>query len=57
LGGPLGGRLFERFISEPAKAGEPVRPAAMWLIIAAIGVISMLGVTVYDRLLVKSRKP
>jgi proton-dependent oligopeptide transporter, POT family len=56
FGGPLGGRLFERFISEPTKMGEPVNPVAMWLIIAAIGVLSMLGLAVYDRVLVKSRK-
>jgi dipeptide/tripeptide permease len=55
FGGPLGGRLFERFISEPAKAGEAVNPVAMWLIVAAIGVISMLGLAVYDRVLVKTR--
>jgi MFS family permease len=56
FGGPLGGRLFERFISEPAKAGEPIEPAAMWLIIAAIGVVSMLGVAAYDRMLVRGRR-
>ncbi|MBP1766155.1 MAG: putative permease, partial [Candidatus Aminicenantes bacterium] len=56
FGGPLGGRLFERFISEPAKAGQPINPVAMWLVIAAIGGISMLGVAVYDRFMVKTRK-
>ncbi len=56
FGGPLGGRLFERFISDPAKAGKSINPVAMWLIIAAIGAISMVGVAVYDRFLVKTRK-
>ena len=56
FGGPLGGRLFERFISDPTKAGEAVNPVAMWLIIAGIGMLSMLGLAVYDRVLVKSRK-
>ncbi len=56
FGGPLGGRLFERFISEPAQAGEAVNPLAMWLIIAGIGVISMVGLSIYDRVLVKTRK-
>ncbi|MFZ2055706.1 MAG: MFS transporter [Candidatus Aminicenantales bacterium] len=56
FGGPLGGRLFERFISEPAQAGEAVNPLAMWLIIAGIGVVSMVGLSIYDRVLVKSRK-
>jgi dipeptide/tripeptide permease len=55
FGGPLGGRLFERFISEPAKAGEAVKPVAMWLIITAIGAASMIGLAVYDRLLIRSR--
>jgi len=56
FGGPLGGRLFEHFISEPAKAGRAINPVAMWLIIASIGAVSMLGVTVYDRFLVKTRR-
>ncbi len=56
FGGPLGGRLFERFITEPAQAGEAVNPLAMWLIIAGIGVISMVGLSIYDRVLVKTRK-
>jgi POT family proton-dependent oligopeptide transporter len=56
FGGPLGGRLFERYISEPAQAGEAVNPLAMWLIIAGIGVVSMVGLSIYDRVLVKSRK-
>jgi len=56
FGGPLGGRLFERFISEPTKAGEAINPVAMWLIIAGIGVASLLGLAVYNRVLVKSRK-
>ncbi|MGB7294607.1 MAG: hypothetical protein WBC70_03385 [Candidatus Aminicenantales bacterium] len=55
FGGPLGGRLFERFISEPAQAGEAVNPLAMWLIIAGIGVVSMVGLSIYDRVLVKTR--
>jgi len=56
FGGPVGGRLFERFISVPAKAGEATNPVAMWLIITAIGVASMLGLALYDRWLVKPRK-
>ena len=56
FGGPLGGRLFEHFISDPVRAGEPINPVAMWLIIAGIGVVSMVGLSVYDRVLVKSQK-
>ena len=55
FGGPLGGRLFERFILEPAKSGRAINPAAMWLIIAGIGAVSMIGVAVYDKFLVKTR--
>jgi proton-dependent oligopeptide transporter, POT family len=53
VGGPLGGALFERFIAAPAKAGQATNPAAMWSVIAAIGLLSMAGLAVYDRLLVK----
>jgi dipeptide/tripeptide permease len=57
FGGPLGGRLFEKFISKPLEAGQPVNTVPMWLIITGIGVLSILGLAIYDRLLVKSRKP
>ena len=57
FGGPLGGRLFEKYISEPQKAGQLVNPVAMWLIIAGMGILSMIGLSIYDRLVIKSRKP
>lgn len=53
VGGPVGGRLFERFINTPLKEGRPVDILTMWLIIAGIGVVSVVGLLVYDRLLVK----
>lgn len=56
FGGPLGGRLFETFIFEPHKAGQPVNTISMWLIISGIGLLSMIGLAVYDRVLVKTRK-
>jgi POT family proton-dependent oligopeptide transporter len=56
FGGPLGGALFERYISTPMKEGRPTNSMAMWLIIAAIGLVSMTGLAVYDRILVKGRK-
>jgi len=56
FGGPLGGRLFETFISEPMKAGRPANSLAMWAIIAGIGVVSMAGLAIYDRLLVREGK-
>jgi proton-dependent oligopeptide transporter, POT family len=56
FGGPLGGALFERYISTPMKEGRPTNSMAIWLIIAAIGLVSMTGLAIYDRILVKGRK-
>jgi POT family proton-dependent oligopeptide transporter len=56
FGGPLGGALFERYISTPMKEGRPTNSMAMWLIIAGIGLVSMAGLLVYDRLIARVRK-
>jgi len=56
VGGPIGGRLFERYISIPLKEGRPVDTVTMWLIIVAIGIASIVGLWVYDRLVVKEKK-
>jgi len=56
IGGPLGGALFERYISTPMKEGRPTNSMAMWLIIAGIGLVSMTGLAVYDRLVARDRK-
>lgn len=56
FGGPVGGSLFEKYISAPMKAGEPVNYLPMWLIITGIGVISMAGLAIYNRVLTKSKK-
>jgi proton-dependent oligopeptide transporter, POT family len=50
IGGPIGGRLFETYINTPLKEGRPVDTVPMWLIIAGIGVASIAGLAVYDRL-------
>jgi proton-dependent oligopeptide transporter, POT family len=55
VGAPLGGRLFEIFISDPVKDGLPARPALMWLIVAVMGVISMIGLALYDRFLMRKK--
>ncbi|MCX6553398.1 MAG: MFS transporter, partial [Candidatus Aminicenantes bacterium] len=34
VGAPLGGRLFETFISNPVAKGQPANPTAIWLIVA-----------------------
>jgi proton-dependent oligopeptide transporter, POT family len=56
IGGPIGGRMFEIFVKEPAKAGRPVNPAPMWLIIGGIGLVSLIGLLIYDSWLKKAAK-
>lgn len=56
IGGPIGGRLFERYINTPLKEGRPVDTVTMWLIIVAIGAGSIIGLWIYDRAVVKGGK-
>ena len=56
IGGPVGGRLFERYINTPLKEGRPVDTVTMWLIIVGIGVLSVIGLAIYDRVVVKAKK-
>jgi dipeptide/tripeptide permease len=56
VGGPIGGRLFERYINTPVAEGRPVDTVTMWLIIVAIGVASIVGLWIYDRVVVKEKK-
>ena len=56
IGGPIGGRLFERYINTPLKEGRPVDTVTMWLIIVAIGVGSIVGLWIYDRMVVKGAR-
>jgi dipeptide/tripeptide permease len=56
IGGPVGGRLFETYISTSLKEGRTVNTVPMWLIIVGIGVVSIVGLYVYDRLVVKPKK-
>ena len=53
IGGPIGGRLFERYINTPVKEGRPVDTVTMWLIIVGIGVGSIVGLWIYDRLVIR----
>jgi dipeptide/tripeptide permease len=55
VGGPLGGKLFERHIADPVAAGQPPTIAAMWLIIVGIGAVSIAGLFVYDRLVARKK--
>ena len=56
VGGPVGGRLFETYINTPLKQGRTVNTLPMWLIIVAIGIVSIVGLFVYDRVLIKPKK-
>lgn len=56
IGGPIGGRLYEHFISDPLKAGQQVNVLPMWLIVAGMGVLSMIGLAIYDKILVKIKE-
>jgi POT family proton-dependent oligopeptide transporter len=56
IGGPIGGRLFERYINTPLKEGRPVDTVTMWLIIVGIGVCSVIGLWIYDRVVIKAKK-
>jgi dipeptide/tripeptide permease len=53
-GGKLGGRMFERFISEPVAGGRPAEYLTMWLIIAATGLASIVGLIIYNALVRKT---
>ena len=56
IGGPIGGRLFERYINTPIKEGRAVDTVTMWLIIVAIGIASIVGLWFYDRAVGKPKK-
>ena len=55
VGAPLGGRLFEIFISNPVKNGLPANPTAIWLIVAGMGLVSMVGLALYDKFLLQKK--
>ncbi len=52
VGSPIGGAMFEYFISSPHSRGESIHAATMWIIVALMGVVSMVGMAIYDRFLV-----
>jgi dipeptide/tripeptide permease len=56
IGGPIGGSMFEKYIATPQKNGLPVNTVPMWLIITGIGLASMIGLAIYDRLMGKAPK-
>jgi dipeptide/tripeptide permease len=56
IGGPIGGRLFERYISTPVERGAAPNPTVMWLIIVGIGVCSIAGLLFYDAWIKRAAK-
>ncbi len=55
IGSPIGGAMFEYFILTPHKKGQPTNPVTMWLIVAFMGVLSMIGLAIYDKYLGRSK--
>jgi proton-dependent oligopeptide transporter, POT family len=53
VGAPLGGIMFETLIKNPTSQGLATRAPLMWTLVASMGVISMVGLYLYDRFLVK----
>lgn len=53
VGAPLGGIMFETLIKNPASQGAATRAPLMWLLVASMGLLSMAGLWLYDRYLVK----
>jgi POT family proton-dependent oligopeptide transporter len=51
VGGPVGGRMFEHFISNRVEKGLPPQTVPIWLIIGGIGLASMILLWVYDKLI------
>ena len=56
IGGPIGGAMFVKYISGPAANGQTPDYIRMWVIIAGIGIVSLVGLAVYDAWLKKSKK-
>ncbi len=56
VGGPIGGSMFEKYIATPQKNGLAVNTVPMWLIITGVGLASMIGLAIYDRLMGKAPK-
>ncbi len=48
VGGPVGGALFTQFISSPLESGGAAKPLIMWAIVGSIGLLSILGLVIYD---------
>ncbi|MCP5105368.1 MAG: peptide MFS transporter [bacterium] len=56
VGAPIGGLMYEYFIETPHKNGLPIDPMTMWILVAAMGVVSMVGLMIYNRIMLKTIK-
>jgi len=56
VGGPVGGRMFEHFISDRVDQGLPPQTIPIWLIIGGIGLAAMILLYVYDRIVLRPAK-
>ncbi len=57
LGGPLGGALYQKHIATPLQNGAQPNYIVIWATIAFLGLCSMAGLAIYDRLVVKGGEP
>lgn len=56
LGGPLGGALYQKYIATPLQNALQPNYIIIWATIAFLGMCSMAGLAIYDRLVVKPSK-
>lgn len=56
LGGPIGGALYQKYIATPLQSGARPDYIIIWSTIAFLGVCSMFGLAIYDRLVLKTRE-
>lgn len=56
VGAPIGGLMYEYFVDTPLKNGEAIDPITMWLLVAAMGVISMAGLAIYNKFMLKGKE-
>ncbi len=54
VGAPIGGIMYEHFIEAPAKLGQAIDPISMWLLVAGMGVVSLVGVAFYNNFMKKA---
>jgi proton-dependent oligopeptide transporter, POT family len=54
FGGRVSGKLFEHFIANPTKAGRTPNYIPMWLIITGVGLCSIVGLAIYDKVVKKT---